>query len=212
MPHLIHGLRTYIYIAKIVLYPKHHYNYLAENACIMWKTHTHTCTHTQTHVHTHRHTRMCTHTHTRTHTRAHTHTCTHTHLFLLLTPCPLRTLGRIQKTMLVHSASLSLVYDNSPCFPVFHSLLPVGHPNQVSADHANPMQWSFPWPSSLPLWSAPIGVASRCNGQASTAHDLVIAVVFASAAPPWALPLLASRRLHFLPVPQCESKDVPHCI
>ena len=32
--------------------------------------------------------------------------------------------------------------------------LPVGYPNQVSADHINPMQWSSPWPSSLPLWSA----------------------------------------------------------
>ena len=76
MPHLIHGLRTYIYIAKIVLYPKHHYNYLAENACIMWKTHTHVHTHTNT-QNTHRHTRMCTHTHTNTHTCTHTHMHTH---------------------------------------------------------------------------------------------------------------------------------------
>ena len=35
MTHLIHGIRNCIYIAKIVLYPKHHHNYLAENACIM---------------------------------------------------------------------------------------------------------------------------------------------------------------------------------
>ena len=33
--------------------------------------------------------------------------------------------------------------------------LPVGYPNQVSADHVNLMQLSSSWPSSLPLWSAP---------------------------------------------------------
>ena len=58
--------------------------------------------------------------------------CALAHLLLLLllfTPCPLRTLGRIQKTMLVQSVTFELVYDNcnSPYFPVFHGLLPVGH-------------------------------------------------------------------------------------
>ena len=37
-----------------------------------------------------------------------------------------------------------------------------------------------------------LGGASGCDGQVSTAHDLVIAVIYASAAPPQALPLPAS--------------------
>ena len=66
----------------------------------------------------------------------------------------IKDIGQDLETML-HSDRFGLVYDSSPFHPVFHYLLPVGHPYQVPADHVNPSQWSSTWPSLLPLSSAP---------------------------------------------------------
>ena len=76
-------------------------------------------------------------------------------LLLLFTPCPLSAyVGQDPKNNADAQRQFELGVRQLAMLPVIHSLLTIGHPNQVSAYHVNPSQRSYPWPPSLPFWSA----------------------------------------------------------